>query len=62
MDDKLMCISNDDTQIYPFCILQLVAETFQPSNLMNQPNLILIKVPKVVKPTNKKTVNKDFGD
>ena len=32
MVDKLMCISNDDTQNYPFCGLQLVVEMFEPTN------------------------------
>ena len=32
MADKLMCIPNDETQIYPFCRLKLVVETFQHSN------------------------------
>ena len=31
MADKLMYIPNDDTQNYPFCSLQLVAETFEHS-------------------------------
>ena len=48
MGDKLMYIPNDDTQNYHFFRLQLVLESFGHSNL--------IKVPKVVKPTNKKTL------
>ena len=43
---KLMYIPNDDTQNYPFCILQLV-ETNQSK---------LNKVTKVVRPTNKNTL------
>ena len=33
MADKLMYIPNDDTQIQPFCRLQLVIETFGHSTL-----------------------------
>ena len=46
----LMCISNDDTQKYPFCILQLVVEMFGLSTLWkNQPtNQKSIKLLKVV--------------
>ena len=47
---KLMYIPNDYTQNYPFCRLQLVVET-QINELTNQNS---IKVPKVVKTTNKK--------
>ena len=55
MTDKLMNIPNDDTQSYPFCRLQLVDETFDTQ--INEPtNKISIKVTKVVKPTNKKTL------
>ena len=43
INDKLMYIINDNTQNYAFCRLQLVAENS-------------IKVPKVVEPTNKKTL------
>ena len=51
MADKLMYISNDDTQNYTFCRLQLVVETFgKPTN----PNLI--KVPRVVDSNNKKSL------
>ena len=50
-----MYISNDDTQNYSICRLQLVVATF--GHLMNQPiNQNSIKVPKVVNPTNKKTL------
>ena len=31
MADKFMYIPNDDTQTYPFYILQLVVETFEHS-------------------------------
>ena len=47
-DDKLMYIPNDKTQNYPFCRLQLVLDA--PTNQNS------IKVPKVVNPTNKKTL------
>ena len=51
MADKL--IPNDDTQVSPFCILQLVVETLDTQ--LNEPtNQNSIKVPKVVMPTNKK--------
>ena len=51
MADKLMYISNDDTQIYPFYGLKLV--TTQP----NEPTINnSLEVPKVVKQTNKKTL------
>ena len=47
-----MYIPNDDTPNYLFCRLQLVVETF-----VNEPtNKNLMKVPKVVYPTNKKTL------
>ena len=52
MDEKLMYISDDDTQNYPFCRLQLVFETFGHSVKWTIKNST--KVPKVVKPTNKK--------
>ena len=51
MADKLLYIPFDDTQIYPFCILKLVVETFEHSTQPYQK-----KVPKVVKPTNRKTL------
>ena len=51
MAGKLMYSLNDDTQNNPFRKLQLVVETFKHLNNQN-----LIKVPKVVKPTNKKTL------
>ena len=47
MADKLMYISNDDNQNYPFC--RLVVETF---GKLNKPaNQNLIKVHEVVKET-----------
>ena len=49
-----MFISNNDTQNYPFHRLQLVVETLGHST--NEPNnQNSIKVPKVVRLTNKKT-------
>ena len=48
-----MYIPNGDTQNYPICRLQLVVETYGHST--NEPtNQNSIKVPKVVKPMNKK--------
>ena len=35
MADKIMYNPNDDKQIYPFCRLKLVVETFE--HLMNEP-------------------------
>ena len=55
MVNKLMVIPNNDTQNYPFCRIQLGL------NLINQPIKIQL-VPKVVKPTNKKTLLLHFGD
>ena len=52
MADKLMYITHDDTQNYPFCKLQIVFETFGHSTKwMNQS-----KFSKVVKQTDKKTL------
>ena len=53
MADKLMYIPKDDTTNYPFCILQVVVETFGLNEPTNQNS---IKVPKVVKATNKRTL------
>ena len=53
MADNLMYIPNDNTQNYPFFILQLVVETLGLNILTNQNS---IQVSKVVKPTNKKTL------
>ena len=48
-----MYIPNDDTQNYPFSRLELVVKIFEHSTeWSNQSNSK--KVPKVVKPTNKK--------
>ena len=59
--DKLIYIPNDDTQNYPFCRLKFVVETFEHSiKITNQSNFT--KVPKVFKPTNKKTLLYDFED
>ena len=50
-----MYISNDDTQNYPLCRLQLVVERLETQ--LNEPtNQISIKVAKVIKSTKKKTV------
>ena len=51
MTDKLMYIHipNENKQKYPFCRLQLVVDT-----QLNQPTIQnSVKVPKVIKPTNK---------
>ena len=54
MADKLMYIPNDETKNYLFCRLQLV---FDLDTQLNEPtNQILIKVLKVIMPTNKKTL------
>ena len=55
MADKLMYIPNVNTQNFSFCRLQLAGETYgtQSKNSTNQNSL---KVPKVVEPTNKKTL------
>ena len=52
MADKLMYIPSDKKQNYPFCRL-LVMETWE--HWTNQSKST--KVPKVVKPTNKKTLS-----
>ena len=54
MADKLMYIPNDYTQNFPFCRLQLVVETFKTLNKPTNQNAM--KVPKVVEPTNKKSL------
>ena len=54
MFDKLLYISNDDTQQYPFCRLKLVVETMTHSKVDKPKNQNSVKVSKVVKPTNKK--------
>ena len=48
-------IPNDDTQNYPFCRLPKLDET-QDTQLNEPTNQNLIKVPKVDKSTNKKTL------
>ena len=53
MADKLMYITNNNTQKYPFYRLKLVVD---------QPNIIHKKDPKVVEPNNKKTLLRDFVD
>ena len=50
MANKLMYIPNDDPQNNPFCRLQLDTQQNEPSNQNS------IKVPKVDKTTNKKTL------
>ena len=53
----------DDTQNYLFIRLHLVVETFGHSTQrINHSNFNSIKVPKVVKPTNKKTLSSNFRD
>ena len=56
MADKLIYIPNVDTQYYPFCRLKLEVETFVHSTSNKPINSNPIKVPKVVKPSNKKTL------
>ena len=56
MADKLMYIPNDDTQNYHFCRLQSVIKTFG-SQLNESTNQNSIKVPKVDKLMNKKTLS-----
>ena len=55
MTDKLLYIPNDDMQNCPFYRLQLMIETFD-TQLNELTNKNLMKVPKVVKPTNEKTL------
>ena len=57
MGDKLMYIPNVNSENCHFYILQLVVETFG-----HQTNQNSVEVPKVVSPTNKKTLLKNFGD
>ena len=56
-----MYISNDNTQNYSFYRLQLVVETFEHSTYWTNQSKSL-KVPKVVKPTNKKKLLKNVVD
>ena len=54
-----MYIPHDNTQNYHFCKVQLVVETF---GQLNEPtNQNSLKIPKVVKPTNEKTLLQNFG-
>ena len=53
--DKLMLFPNDDTQNDPSHKSQLMVEKFRQSTWW-PPNQNSIKVPKVVKPTNKNTL------
>ena len=55
MADKFMSIPNDDTHNYLFCRLQIVVETLV-TQLDKSTNQNLLKVPKVAKPTNMKTL------
>ena len=54
MVDKLMYIPNNDAQNYTFCSLQLKQMDAQLNETNNKNS---IKVPKVVKSTNKKTLS-----
>ena len=45
-----MYIPNYETQNHPFCRLELVVDTFEPTNQNT------MKVPKVVEPTNYETL------
>ena len=53
-----MYIPHDNTQNYHFCKVQLVVETF--GQLNDQTNQNSLKIPKVVKPTNEKTLLQNF--
>ena len=50
-----MYIPNDDTQNYPFYRLKLLVKTFEYSTQLTNQSKIT-DYPKVVKPTNKKTL------
>ena len=52
---KLIYIPNDDTPNYPFCSLELGVKILD-TKLIEPTNQNPIKIPKVVKPTNKKTL------
>ena len=56
-----MYIPHKVTQNYPFYRLKLMVETFGHST-KKPTNQNLLKVPKVDKPTNKKTLLCNFGD
>ena len=61
MADKLMYIVPiDNTQNYHFSRLQVMVERLD-SKLYEPTNQNLIKVPKIVKPTNKKNIFKTLG-
>ena len=60
MADKLMYVLNEDKQITPLDYNQRLKRLVTQLNELT--NLKLVKVPKVVKPTNKKTLLKNFGD
>ena len=49
-----MYIPNDNTQNYPYCILEKVVGMFKQLNKPTNQNSV--KVPKVVKSTNKETL------
>ena len=55
MNNALMCIPSDDTLNYHFGRLQLVLGNFEHSTKWTK-KLNSMKVSKVVKPTNKKTL------
>ena len=55
MADKLISIPNNDTQNHPLCRIKLVVETFGNSTKWTNQSKF-IKVNKVVKPTNNKTL------
>ena len=59
MADKWMYIHYDDTQNYSFCRLQLEVETLD-TQLNETTNQNSIKVPKVGKLTNKRTLLYNF--
>ena len=54
MADKLMYISNYDTQNYHFCRLKLEVKTFEHSTAPNNQNS---QVPNVIKTAKKKTLS-----
>ncbi len=58
MADKLIHNTNNDTQNYSFCRLQLVFLQHLDTQLNNQPitNQLQKKGPKVIEPTIKKTL------
>ena len=56
MADKLMYISNDNTQNYPFCRVKLVVETLEQSTNHNS-----LKSPKLLSQRIKKLYYKTLG-